>query len=322
LDSEEAEDEDDEKENQLPYGVVAFIGIDQISGWAVDPDTPGAPIQVELYFDGRLHGRILADGPFPALLHDPRFSSINHLWRVTIPDELQDGETHTVNVFAINFPPDANPELSGSPANFTGQRNAEPVGFLDYANTRTIGGWAYDADAGANAVEVEVWTDGLLQAVLRAGESRPDLVPAVSPEPDHGWSFPAKALLDDGEFHTVRAFVRDEPGGMLHELVGSPRELRAFKAWLGASIQPDEDGHGIKVDSLFAGGPAHAAGVRVSDRIISHNGIETLADTEAFLQWIRSRSVGDQIVLVVERDEKGKTVEQILQPVLGLMPNP
>jgi hypothetical protein len=277
---------------------------------------------VELYFDGRLYGRILADGPFPALLHDPKIDSINHLWLVDVPAELQDGETHTISVLAVNFPPGANPELSGSPANFTGQRNTEPVGFLDYANTREIGGWAYDADAGANAVEVEVWVDGVLQTVLRAGELRPDLVPIASPEPDHGWSIPAKALLDDGEFHTVRAFVRDEPGGMLHELVWSPRELRPVKPWLGASVGPGEGGRGIEILSLVAGGSANAAGARVSDRIIAHNGIETLADTEAFLQWIRSRSVGDRIVLVVERFEAGRTVERILHPVLGLMPSP
>ncbi len=328
LNSEEAEekedtdDEDDDKKNQLPYGAVAFIGIDQISGWAVDPDASGAPIEVELYFDGRLYGRILADGPFPALVHDPEIHSINHLWLVDLPAELQDGETHTISVFAVNFPSGANPELSGSPANFTGQRNTEPVGFLDYATTRIIGGWAYDADAGANAVEVEVWIDGVFQTVLRAGELRPDLVPIASPEPDHGWSIPAKALLDDGELHTVRAFVRDEPGGMLHELVGSPRELSPVKPWLGASVGPGEGGRGIEILSLVAGGAANAAGVRVSDRIIGHNGIETLADTEAFLQWIRSRSAGEQIVLVIERFEDGRTVELIFRPILGLMPSP
>jgi hypothetical protein len=324
LNSDEDEDKDDdgEEDNQLPFGVVAFIGIDQISGWAVDPDASGAPIEVELYFDGLLHGRVLADGPFPALLHNPEINSINHLWLVDVPDELKDGETHMISVFAVNFPHGANPELSGSPASFTGRRNSEPVGFLDYVNTQKIGGWAYDADAGANAVEVEVWIDGILQAVLRAGESRPDLVPAASPGPHHGWSLPAKALLDDGEFHTVRAFVRDEPGGMLHELVWSPRELRSVNPWLGASVGPGKGGRGIEILSLVVGGPAKDAGARDSDRIIAHNGIKTLADTEAFLQWIRSRSIGDRIVLVVERSEEGRTEERILQPVLGLMPSP
>ncbi len=315
------DDQDDDEKNQLPYGAVAFIGIDQISGWAVDPDASGAPIEVELYFDGRFYGRILADGPFPALLHDPRMTSINHLWLVGLPAQLQDGETHTVSVLAVNFPPGANPELSGSPANFTSQRNTDPVGFLDHASTRGIRGWAYDADAGADAVEVEVWIDGVFQAALRAGEWRPDLVPIASPEPHHGWSIPAKGLLDDGEFHTVRAFVRDEPGGMLHELVWSPREFSPVKPWLGASVGPGEGGRGIEIVSLVAGGAANAVGVRVSDRIIAHNGIETLADTEAFIQWIRSRSVGDQIVLAIERFEEGRTVELILRPVLGLMPS-
>jgi len=321
-DKDKDKDDDEDEKNKLPYGLVAFIGIDQISGWAVDPDVPGVPIEVEVYFDGRLHGRILANAPFPALIHDPEIASINHLWLVNIPDELQDGETHTLSVFAVNLPLGANPELTGSPASFTGRRNTEPVGFLDYVNMQRAGGWAYDADAGADAVEVEVWIDGVFHALLWAGESRPDLVPVASREPYHGWSLPTVGILDDGEFHTVRAFVRDEPGGMLRELVGSPRELSPVKPWLGVSVGPGEDGRGLRVLSLVDGASASAAGVRVADRIVSHNGIETFADPEAFIQWIRSRSVGDPVHLVVERDEEGSIVERSLRPILGLEPSP
>ena len=312
----------EEEDNKPPYGVVAFIDTDQISGWAVDPDAGGGPIAVEIHFDGQLHDRLLADQPFPALAHDPEILSINHLWQIEIPGKLQDGETHIVSVFAINFPPGANPELTGSPATFTGKRNTEPVGYLDIANARSIAGWAYDADAGPIAIEVEIWIDGELQSIIVADGPRPDLVPAVSLEPHHGWSISAAGLLDDGDFHTVRAFARNEPGGMPRELMWSPRELRPLKPWLGASIGQGEGGRGVEILSVVEGGPADAAGIHVSDLVVTQNEIDTLSDTEAFLQWLQSRSVGEQITLTVERRAGASSSKHTLVPVLGLNPSP
>jgi len=319
---EEQKDKEDkaEEENALPFGRVAFVTTEWISGWAFDPDAGKGPIEVDVFFDGQFHGRLRADQPFPALLHDVRIQSVDHLWMVEVPPDLQDGQTHTVSVFAVNVPLGANPELAGSPATFTGKRNTEPVGFLDYASPSGLGGWAYDADAGSRPVEVEIWVDGERIAVVVADQARADLVPGAAPDPNHGWRLSGASLLDDGEFHRVRAFVRDEPGGMVHELTWSPRELNPVKPWLGLALAPSADGRGIEVLAVTQGSPADVAGVRVFDRIVAHNGEATLLDVAAFMQWVGSRSVGEKVHLQVEREQGENRVEHALHPVLGRSP--
>lgn len=56
---------------------------------------------------------------------------------------------------------------------------------------------------------------------------------------------------------------------------------------------------GVYIYGLTEGGPAEAAGVKVGDRLVALNGVELSQDE--FVDAIRATSVGDEIVLTVER---------------------
>lgn len=291
-----------EPENRLPRGAIAFVTPTQISGWALDPDVGDAPIAVDVHFDGAFWRRLVADQEFAALVHQPGITSPYHLWVVDVPPELQDGRTHTISVFAVNQPEGPNPELAGSPATFRSATNTPPAGWVDVANHDLIAGWAYDADLGAGPVEVEVWIDGALWTVVRADQRRPDLVPVVCPEPDHGWSVPAPEALRDGGFHTVRVLARNHPGGPAQELSGSPRELGGLRPWLGVGVAGAPP-RGLRVTQVAPGSPASEVDLRVGDLLLAMNGAPAPVDPEPFARWVQARTPGEAVSLELERHE-------------------
>jgi hypothetical protein len=304
--------------NALPRGAVAFVSNTQITGWAVDADRGEAPIEVDVYFDGVFHERQRADGTFAALVHQSGIDSPEHLWLVTVPARLQDGETHVMSVFAVNEPEGTNPELRGSPATFTSMIDVAPTGFLDVANRNVIAGWTYDADAGSAPVEVEVWIDGAFWKVQRADSPRPDLVPVVCPEQEHGYRLSAPDVFADGAFHTVRVFARGLPGGGLTELRGSPKEIAALTPYLGLALESAPPG--VRVTSVVAGSPAEAAGLAVNDELRQANGTPLTDDVQAFAQWIGSRVVGEVITLTVARPGESTPREVYPQLVASTSP--
>lgn len=287
------------EEDQPPVGAMVFVDASVVTGWARDPETGPAPIEVDVYFDGRHHARLLADQDFPALIYQQ--PSTRHLFRVEVPAELKDGRTHLVSAFAVDPRGGPSPELSGSPASFKAEVNQAPVGWLDVVDHHTIGGWAYDADLGATPVEVEVWIDGAPWQVVRADGVRPDLVPVAAAEATHGFSVPAPELLRDGGFHTVRVLVRDHPDGPPRELPSSPRELGALRPWFGISIGAAEGR--ITISGVEPGSPAERGGLRAGDAILSLNGQPAPVDVAALVGWIGARTPGEAVALGLERRE-------------------
>lgn len=292
---------DKKNENKVPYGALTFVNDSQISGWALDPDVEDQAISVDIFIDGEFLERQVADKLFAALVHRPDVKNPNHLWILDIPEKYKDGKEHSLSVFAVNNPDGANPELSGSPRFFRSEVNNKPIGFVDVVNANILGGWAYDADAGAEAVEVEIWIDGALWKTILADGNRPDLVPVVCPEAEHGWSAPAPEILKDGKFHVVRVYARNTPNGPKTELSGSPRELAAKKPELGVSIQSIPN-RGLRVSRVVENSPAQAASLRVGDVITQYNGQTAQVDPVVFEQWLLTREIGEAITLSVERD--------------------
>ena len=95
-----------------------------------------------------------------------------------LPPELLDGRTRAIQVFAVNEPPGANPEVARSPAFLAGRRDTPPAGYFDGLTAQAAVGWAYDPDARERPIEVEVWVDDRLHARVPADRPRPDLVRA------------------------------------------------------------------------------------------------------------------------------------------------
>ncbi|MDF1660455.1 MAG: PDZ domain-containing protein [Planctomycetota bacterium] len=292
---------DVENENKIPYGALTFANDAQISGWALDPDIEDQAISVDIYIDGDFLERPVADKLFAALIHRPDVKNPNHLWIVDIPEKYKDGKEHSLSVFAVNNPDGANPELSGSPRFFRSEVNNNPIGYVDVVNTSVMGGWAYDADAGAEAIDIEIWIDGALWKVLPANGQRADLVPVVCPEAGHGWSVKAPESLKDGKFHVVRVYARNTPNGPKTELSRSPRELAAKKPYLGVSVQ-GEAGRGLKVTRVFDSSPAQVASIQLNDIITSYNNQSAQVDPVVFEQWVLARSIDEAITLMIDRD--------------------
>ena len=104
-----------------PEGYVDAVGRDgTVSGWALDRDVTGRPLEIHVYLDGPalLGGVFAAQGqtglPRPdvnAALNHPG----DHGYRITIPAALVDGNRHTVYVYAFNAGHPGNVLLVNSP---------------------------------------------------------------------------------------------------------------------------------------------------------------------------------------------------------------
>ena len=174
-----------------------------VGGWALDPDTAD-PITVHVYVDG-VGTPVLADGARPdvgAAFHD----GDRHGFTATLPASAG---THTVCVYAINFPSGANTTLGCRSVAVT---NAAPIGALDGATggpgNVAVRGWALDPDT-ASPIAVHVYVDGT-PSVLTADVSRPDIAAAFGLGDRHGFAATVTASVGS---HQVCAYAINTPAG-------------------------------------------------------------------------------------------------------------
>ncbi|MCR4315418.1 MAG: hypothetical protein NUW37_03605 [Planctomycetes bacterium] len=336
--SEETPDvESPDPDNALPHGEISFVTSTRISGWAVDQDAGDDPIFVDVFYDGEPYGRMLADQEFAVLARHNDISSPFHAFIADIPARYLDGATHTFSAFAVNTPDGTNPELKGSPVEFTSFVNNDPAGYLDDAGYEILRGWAYDPDSGPAPVTVEVWIDDKLYKTITADRDRPDLVPTVCPEPAHEWAIDAPAFIRDGDFHTIRAFAQNFPDGPPKELGHSPWEIGALRPYLGITVSASDGGglvvtnvaddstsaaaldnlegefyaanpEAAKPDAWIAQIPSGASYVLPEDRITSYQDNEA-GDPQAFDSWLQTRTPGEVIELAVVRKIPVKDAE-------------
>jgi MYXO-CTERM domain-containing protein len=123
--------------NQAPQGWLDAAACDGIRGWAEDPDSPDAPVDVHLYFDSA------AGDPAPQAfaIHASQhrddlcqaISSCNHGFAVAPPRSLLDGQPHEVRAYGIDASGGDNPLLAGSPQVL---QCAPPIPPLDAAHGR------------------------------------------------------------------------------------------------------------------------------------------------------------------------------------------
>jgi hypothetical protein len=86
------------------------------------------------------------------------------------------------------------------------RKNALPVGVVRFSNG-IVKGFAYDPNAPATAVDVQVIIDGQVYTTITASEARAGLMGQLGQNHKHGFSLPIPQLADGN--HTVSFQVKD-----------------------------------------------------------------------------------------------------------------
>jgi hypothetical protein len=222
-------------EARNPVGNVEVISAEgrvvRVSGWAMDPDTPTASLEIHVYMNDGLAGVLTADGrrddvgvAFPGAGSAHGFS-----WESTADAP----GNHRMCVFAINRDAGTRNPLLGCGVAPVSASLFMPFGTLDESivdgRTVTMRGWSVDADSMAVPLEMHLYADGVYRRAVTAGGARPD-VAAVFPGagPNHGYagSFP----LGPGA-HTVCAYALNAGAGTIHPLLGCRAVTVTERAW-------------------------------------------------------------------------------------------
>jgi hypothetical protein len=201
-----------------------------VTGYAWDPDTTNKPCKVIVRIDGETISELKAEGKNEELKKRRIAPTENCAFLVPWPSQLDDGNEHTVQVFAIDTDTGTEHEIDASPrvvGSRSGLENAAPVGGFDICNKVVLAGWAYDADAATGAIDVEIWIDGELFAQVPANSKRETLFwSRMTPDAFHGFISTTPTQLLDGATHTVRVYALNHPSGVKVEVDGSPRQYR------------------------------------------------------------------------------------------------
>lgn len=195
-------------------------------GWAVDPDSPSAPVQVQLVVNGNVAVTATANGSKPglgaAIAAEAPGAGDNHAY--SLSTTLAVG-THRICVIAIDDGGGTSPTLRyGGPgalnncATVTYGINA-PIGWMDSASLSgadlNVTGWSIDPDVAAAAVEVQLTVNGSVVATGAADVPKPGLGEAVAADApgagdNHGYGL--ATVLSVGT-HVVCVVALDNAGG-------------------------------------------------------------------------------------------------------------
>ena len=175
------------------FGVAAQPGHLGVSGWAIDYDAPLSAVPIQVTVDGR-SSTLTANRPSAAAAAWLPSAGSAHGFSASLP--VAQG-SHQVCVTYLNIGPGLD-----RPAGCRTVTLAErPVGsFVPITRTGDelrVVGWAYDPDAPATRLAVQVSIDGGAAHIVSAGISRPDLA-RVHPQagPNHG--FDVRYRLPEG----------------------------------------------------------------------------------------------------------------------------
>jgi hypothetical protein len=107
--------------------------------------------------------------------------------------------------------------------------NTAPKGNIDTANTASIVGWAYDSDAGANAIRVDIYMDGTATANFlgntTANLTRNDIATSTIVGVNHGFNYAMPASITTGN-HTFYVFAINSPASDVNpQISGSPKTV-------------------------------------------------------------------------------------------------
>jgi hypothetical protein len=134
---------------------------------------------------------------------------------------------HTVFLFSI--------VLSSSGLFAPSLHAADPIGSLDSVSHGAISGWAYDSDAGATPIFVQIYIDNIYRGQVKADGYRPgirEVLPEVQGD-YHSYEYELPGMVPGT--HCVKAYAIDYPSGDRFALPSPPLVSECFSVNKGTA---------------------------------------------------------------------------------------
>ncbi len=311
--------------NSPPIGGFDICNKSVLAGWSWDPDAGQGSNDVEIWLDGELFVQLAANSKRDQLKWSRVTPDSYHGWLLTTPGKLLDGATHTVRVYALNYPQGVKVELAGSPKQYRVEENTLPMGGYWYAAEDSLRGWAADPDAGTEAIEVEVYIDGKFWQKFKADRKEEWMVGSgLAPNAEHGFFIKPPDSVKDGKEHQVQIFAINSPDGPAANLgtrtIGVNSTFCGF--WTQDKLIDTRIEQGLYVSGVSPWFDAYHKDVKVGDVLIEYGGIAAgtaeVKDKEGkiitpgtmtsdFKAWINTKKPNDTVKFKFWRN--GQTYE-------------
>ena len=222
-------------EPQSPRGFVD--GIDDsgvVAGWAFDPNAPGYPLNLHVYFDGPAgQGQMWqvvprAQYPRPDVNANTGYEG-DHGFMFQLPPAVRDGASHDIYVYGLDTGGSPNRLLPGSPVTvLINGGDATPAGHVDNINDAgEVSGWSFDPTEASQPVEVEFYIDvpwflGQSIGSTFTNLARPDVNASFGVEAMAGFRYVLPESVRDGQPHVLFAVARDRQNPEVRVSIGNP----------------------------------------------------------------------------------------------------
>ncbi len=263
--------------NQPPIGRLDIINKVVIAGWSWDPDAGQGSNDVEIWVDGEMLLTIAANARNDNLRNSRQTPDPYHGFVTTTPGILLDGKTHTVRVYALNYPHGPKVELQGSPRQYRLEENSDPMGGFWHADENMLRGWAADPDLGTEPCEIEIYIDGKLWQRTKADRHENWMIgTGYAPNPQHGFAIKPPDWVKDGENHEVKIYAINHPEGPPRHLgtrtIGVKSIFPGF--WTGDKLLDTRIEKGLYVNNVSPWYDAFHKGVKKGDVLLAWDGVE------------------------------------------------
>ncbi|HVT81394.1 MAG TPA: M12 family metallo-peptidase [Phycisphaerae bacterium] len=190
--------------NPPPTASIEVSNIDFIRGWAFDKEHPDAAVMVNIYEDGIPSDHFPAGDPRPDLVKKLGSADHGFTYNLHIRDDIG---THKIDIYLYKPGFEDDPILYRSLTIKT--TDSSPTGKLEIKTGTHLSGWAFDANAGPDALPIAVFV-GDREFDIAADQPRPDLANALG-SPNHGFSFDLPTDFPVGTY-TVSVRAGNTPG--------------------------------------------------------------------------------------------------------------
>ena len=263
--------------NEAPFGRFDICNKVVLAGWAWDPDVATGSIDVEIWIDNELFAQVPANSKRDTLRNSKVTPDPYHGFVTTTPTALLDGATHTIRVYALNYPSGVKVELDGSPKQYRLEENTPPMGGFWRADDNTLRGWAADPDLNTEPCEIEIYIDGKLWEKRKADRREDWLIGSgFAPNAEHGFAIKPPDFVKDGEEHEVQILAINYPDGPPRNLgtrtIGVNSTFPGF--WTSDKLLDTRADKGLYVTGVSPWYDAYHKDVKKGDVLLEYDGIE------------------------------------------------